>query len=65
MKNRKCAKMSEATSWHMIVLAKLGTMIQDNLDAEILPSDDEVKNLYEVAKKFVEAYEAQEGDDKS
>lgn len=62
---RDCAKMSEATSWNLIELVKFGTIIQDNLDAEILPSGDDVKILYEKAKKFVETYEAQEGDGKS
>lgn len=64
----KDAKLGEKAAWGLILLAKLGTRIQDKLDMKIRPSEDDTKHLYKAAKEFIEGYEQDrlnEGDGKS
>lgn len=65
MKN-KDAKLSAKTASWLVYLVRLGTQINDNLDAGIRPSKSDIKNLYDKAKNFIVAYEEQhnEGGDK-
>lgn len=54
-------------NWWLAVLTLYGKRMFDALDMGVRPTDDDLNQLYEAAKKFVEAYEAaqNEGDGKS